>query len=91
MKIISDLSESLRGYEVIWMMLFRVLVASGVAVEQLESLRVGHGIGILETLMIGVELCVGVQKVKTQSRNESTGEDSTNRVHIICLFLISHF
>ena len=58
---------------------------------RLESLRVGHGIGILETLMIGVELCVGVQKVKTQSRNESTGEDSTNRVHVICLFLISHF
>jgi tetrahydromethanopterin S-methyltransferase subunit G len=47
------------------MMLFRVLVASGVAVEQLESLRVGHGIGILETLMIGVELCVGVQTSDT--------------------------
>ena len=58
---------------------------------RLESLRVGHGIGILETLMIGVELCVGVQKVTTQSGNKSTGENSTNKFRIICLSLISHF
>ena len=58
---------------------------------RLESLREGHGIGLLETWMIGVELCVGVQKVTTQSGNKSTGENSTNKFRIMCLSLISHF